>query len=278
MAKYRDVDANEYTYRTSSESNSRPSPRQSYNPPPRYEQSPRRASRLQQFLSSFQRNPYLNVTPRGAIGSNGRVFDPDCAAAATADTPLARRLKGRHLQMIAIGGSIGTGLFVASGKALSEGGPASLLIGFSLIGVMIYCTVQALGEMAVLFPVAGSFSAYSTRFIDPAWGFAMGWVSRLDCWGGYALTQSVELCPTMARRLAGRSHCGFHHHQLLGHGSEVRSGHLCRRLSSPHHIHQSLWRQRIWGSRVFLLHDESHCHCGLYVSGSMTIWELRTDL
>ena len=41
--------------------------------------------------------------------------------------------------------------------------------------MMLYCTVQALGEMAVLFPVAGSFSAYSTRFLDPAWGFAMGW-------------------------------------------------------------------------------------------------------
>ena len=40
---------------------------------------------------------------------------------------------------------------------------------------MLFCTVQALGEMAVIFPVAGSFSAYSTRFLDPAWGFAMGW-------------------------------------------------------------------------------------------------------
>lgn len=77
--------------------------------------------------------------------------------------------------MIAIGGSIGTGLFVGSGSALASGGPASLLIAFGLIGIMLYCTVQALGEMAVLYPVAGSFSAYSTRFIDPAWGFAMGW-------------------------------------------------------------------------------------------------------
>ena len=50
-----------------------------------------------------------------------------------------------------------------------------MLIAYSLIGVMLFCTVQALGEMAVLFPVAGSFSAYSTRFLDPAWGFAMGW-------------------------------------------------------------------------------------------------------
>lgn len=64
---------------------------------------------------------------------------------------------------------------MGSGSALSKGGPASLLIAFGLIGIMLYCTVHALGEMAVLFPVAGSFSAYSTRFLDPAWGFAMGW-------------------------------------------------------------------------------------------------------
>jgi amino acid transporter len=69
----------------------------------------------------------------------------------------------------------GTGLFVGSGKALANGGPASLVLAYGLIGVMLFCTVHALGEMAVLFPVAGSFSAYSTRFLDPAWGFAMGW-------------------------------------------------------------------------------------------------------
>lgn len=70
---------------------------------------------------------------------------------------------------------IGTGLFVTSGAALSSGGPASLIIAYGIIGIMLFCTVHALGEMAVLFPVAGSFSAYSTRFLDPAWGFAMGW-------------------------------------------------------------------------------------------------------
>ncbi len=64
---------------------------------------------------------------------------------------------------------------MASGKALSQGGPASVLIAYSFIGAMLYCTVQALGELAVAFPVAGSFSAFSTRFLDPAWGFAMGW-------------------------------------------------------------------------------------------------------
>lgn len=71
--------------------------------------------------------------------------------------------------------TLGTGLFVGSGTVLAAGGPASVLIAYILIGIMLYCTVHALGEMAVLYPVAGSFSHYSTRFVDPAWGFAMGW-------------------------------------------------------------------------------------------------------
>ncbi|KAL8789844.1 MAG: hypothetical protein Q9213_000912 [Squamulea squamosa] len=124
---------------------------------------------------SFKQNPDYHITEKGQVGANGQVFDVEGAAEGTATSPLARKLKGRHLQMIAIGGSIGTGLFVGSGKALQQGGPASLLVAFSLIGGMLFCTVQALGEMAVLLPVAGSFSAYSTRFLDPAWGFAMGW-------------------------------------------------------------------------------------------------------
>jgi amino acid transporter len=73
------------------------------------------------------------------------------------------------------GGSIGAGLFVGSGEAFSNGGPASVLIGFLIIGCMLLCTVQALGELAVLYPVNGAFYSYAVRFLDPAWGFAMGW-------------------------------------------------------------------------------------------------------
>ena len=135
----------------------------------------------QRIWDSFKRDPNARMLPQtlpgGDIDGNGkkRSFDAMAAAENTAGSPLSRQLKGRHLQMIAIGGSIGTGLFVGSGKALATGGPASLIIAYGLIGAMLYCTVHALGEMAVLFPVAGSFSAYSTRFLDPAWGFAMGW-------------------------------------------------------------------------------------------------------
>lgn len=86
---------------------------------------------------------------------------------------LERSMKSRHLHMIAIGGSIGAGFFVGSGSALSTGGPGSLLIDFLIIGIMMFNVVYALGEMAVMYPVSGGFYTYSTRFIDPSWGFAM---------------------------------------------------------------------------------------------------------
>ncbi|KAM0252858.1 hypothetical protein ACHAQJ_007487 [Trichoderma viride] len=88
---------------------------------------------------------------------------------------LDRAMKTRHLQMIAIGGSIGAGFFVGSGGALSKGGPASVLICFLLIGFMVFNVVFALGELAIMYPVSGGFYTYATRFIDPSFGFAVGW-------------------------------------------------------------------------------------------------------
>ncbi|MCJ1411708.1 hypothetical protein MMC19_005800 [Ptychographa xylographoides] len=105
---------------------------------------------------------------RGADGAGG-----DFAAAPA--NVLSRSLKGRHMQMIAIGGSIGAGLFVGAGGALSLGGPGSVLLGFMIVGTMLLFTVQALGELAVLYPVNGAFFNYGCRFIDESWGFAMGW-------------------------------------------------------------------------------------------------------
>lgn len=93
---------------------------------------------------------------------------------ATSRHPLARRLKARHLQMIAIGGSIGTGLFVGSGYALATGGPAGVLLSYVLVGYSLFAVVMALGEMSVQFPISGSFNAFFSRFVDPAWGFTLG--------------------------------------------------------------------------------------------------------
>ncbi|KAK0383975.1 hypothetical protein NLU13_8064 [Sarocladium strictum] len=88
---------------------------------------------------------------------------------------LHRRLKGRHMQMIAIGGAIGAGLFISSGGAFQTGGPGSVLVGFIIIGVMMVLMMQALAELSVMYPINGAFTIYICRFIDPSWGFACSW-------------------------------------------------------------------------------------------------------
>jgi amino acid transporter len=67
------------------------------------------------------------------------------------------------------GGAIGAGLFVSTGEALSGGGPAPLVICYAIVGIMLLFTMQALAELAVLYPVNGAFYTYVVRFIDPAW-------------------------------------------------------------------------------------------------------------
>jgi yeast amino acid transporter len=88
-------------------------------------------------------------------------LDPEVGIPHAGDTSqLHRKLKSRHLQMIAIGGAIGAGLFIGSGKALATGGPGAVVLDFGLIGIMLFCTINALGELATLFPIQGiSFSS-----------------------------------------------------------------------------------------------------------------------
>ncbi|KAK0195525.1 amino acid permease-domain-containing protein [Armillaria mellea] len=88
---------------------------------------------------------------------------------------LHRELSARQVQMIAIAGTIGTGLFLGTGRSLAQGGPGSILICYGIIGFIVYVTLLLLGEMATQYPIAGSFNTYATRFVSPSYGFALSW-------------------------------------------------------------------------------------------------------
>lgn len=91
------------------------------------------------------------------------------------ETKLTRGLKARHITMIAIGGAIGTGLIIGTGVALSRAGPASMLISYTIVGLVVWIVMCALGEMAAWLPLSSGFTGYAARFCDPALGFALGW-------------------------------------------------------------------------------------------------------
>jgi amino acid transporter len=86
-----------------------------------------------------------------------------------------RGLKTRHLSMIALAGIIGPGLLVGAGGALAAGGPASLIIGFGVIGIIAFAIMQSLGEMTTLYPSGGAFTGLADRFVDKAFAVAVGW-------------------------------------------------------------------------------------------------------
>jgi amino acid transporter len=111
----------------------------------------------------------------GRMGFTKESFQPRTETEKNRHNRLNQNMKGRHLHMIAIGGSIGAGLFVGTGGALNRGGPMGLILCYMIIGVMMFNVVFALGEMAMMYPVSGGFYVLVTRFVDPSWGFAMGW-------------------------------------------------------------------------------------------------------
>ncbi|KAI6825479.1 AAT family amino acid transporter [Hortaea werneckii] len=110
--------------------------------------------------------------PKGRLSEDDGIVDN---VGVGQQNELHRSLKGRHMQMIAIGGAIGSGLFIGSGPSFVAGGPAAVIIGFLAIGVMIYLMMQALAELAVMYPINGAFTMYICRFVDPSFGFACAW-------------------------------------------------------------------------------------------------------
>lgn len=126
--------------------------------------------RWQSFKDSFKR-----VSIDEDLPDQSSMDDIERANLLSSKSPLQRKLKSRNISMIAIGSSIGSALFVGSGAALATGGPAGILIAWSITGFAIFITMQSLGELSVAFPVSGGFNLYASRFIDPSVGFAVAW-------------------------------------------------------------------------------------------------------
>ncbi len=94
---------------------------------------------------------------------------------------LQRSMDARHLIMIALGGVIGSGLFLSSGYTISQAGPLGAIIAYLFGAFVVYLVMACLGELAIAYPVSGAFHIYASRSINPATGFTTAWLYWL-CW------------------------------------------------------------------------------------------------
>nr|UJH94469.1 Gap1.2 [Starmerella bombicola] len=133
-----------------------------------YQQKPQSRGFFRDVIDGFKRADLSGI-------DTGNMTDAEIHEYLTSKAPLKRSLNTLQIGLIAIGGSIGSGLFIGSGSSFTTGGPAGVVIGFGVMGVMIFATLHAIGELAVRFPQNGSFLAHVSRFVDPSFSLAMGW-------------------------------------------------------------------------------------------------------
>lgn len=127
-------------------------------------------------------DPLANVTKRQAFvhWTGIKSFGPHPQNRKGGKVPVQKHLDQFHGELIALGGTIGTGFLIGSGQALYTAGPISVLIAFAWTGLAAYLSVFSLGELCAAMPVKGAFVVFSGRFIDQAWGAAIGWMYALQ--------------------------------------------------------------------------------------------------
>jgi AAT family amino acid transporter len=138
----------------------------------------------------------VSSTSLGKVPESGKQFsavgEAEKSSSETSEqepnSGLRKNLTNRHIQLIALGGAIGTGLFYGSSESISLAGP-SVLLAYLIGGIIIFLVVRALGEMSVEDPKAGAFSYYASEYWSKRAGFVSGW----NYWFNYILVSMVEL-------------------------------------------------------------------------------------
>ncbi|EJS43564.1 hip1p [Saccharomyces arboricola H-6] len=125
------------------------------------------------FPSNTKGSAGINQTTNDITSSEHSHGNKDVEQEDINNTNLSKELSVRHLLTLAVGGAIGTGLYVNTGAALSTGGPASLVIDWVIISTCLFTVINSLGELSAAFPVVGGFNVYSMQFIEPSFAFAV---------------------------------------------------------------------------------------------------------
>ncbi len=131
--------------------------------PPQYSREKSHGNFQEQRIRTLQNEPGPTSGPAGPEGALRRTMGP------------------RHLVMIAMGGVIGSGLFLSSGYTISQAGPLGAVIAYLVGAFVVYLVMACLGELAMAYPVSGAFHIYASRSISPATGFTTAWLYWL-CW------------------------------------------------------------------------------------------------
>ena len=134
-----------------------------------------------EFSHSAEEAGFTSINDEKKVASGSRADSIDDGVEDLYTGGLAERgevrqgLHQRHIQMIALAGAIGTGLFLGSGRAITNSGPLGAFLAYSIIGLAVSSVVFAVGEMGALVPLNGGIIRYSEFFFDPALSFANGW-------------------------------------------------------------------------------------------------------
>ncbi len=115
----------------------------------------------------------MSLSSPTELGTNAPAVEPASG--------LRRSMGSRHLVMIAMGGVIGSGLFLSSGYTISQAGPLGAVLAYLVGAFVVYLVMACLGELAIAYPVSGAFHIYAARSIGPATGFTTAWLYWL-CW------------------------------------------------------------------------------------------------